>query len=116
MAEGLADFGQTLISFAKLRKRVEFARVATALPSTGHVSVFLNWKLLFTRMNLKPADLKNFVFDSKMCLRVCEVYRFQNLVGLELPIKHKLRVNRIIELRVNSLILFFRIDAVNPCK
>ena len=38
-------------------------------------------------MNLKPAVLKNFVFDWAMSFRLCEVYRFQNLVGLELPIK-----------------------------
>ena len=41
-------------------------------------------------MNLKPAVSKNFVFDWALCFRLCEVYRFQNLVGLESPIKHAL--------------------------
>ena len=44
--------------------------------------------LVFSWMNLKPALLKNFVFDWALCFGLCEVYRFQNLVGLELPIKH----------------------------
>ena len=39
-------------------------------------------------MNLKRAVLKNFVFDWALCFSLCEVYHFQNLVGLELPIKH----------------------------
>ena len=39
-------------------------------------------------LSLKPADLKNFVFDWELCFRLGEVNRFQNLVGLELPIKH----------------------------
>ena len=43
-------------------------------------------------MNQKPAVVKNFVFDWVLCFRLCEVYRFQNLVGLELPIKHALRL------------------------
>ena len=38
-------------------------------------------------MNLKPAVLKNLVFDWALCFRL---YRFQNLVGLKLPIKHAL--------------------------
>ena len=44
--------------------------------------------LVFARLNLKPAVLKNFVFDSEVCFLVCEVYRFWNTVGLELPMKH----------------------------
>ena len=47
--------------------------------------------LIFARMNLKPAVLKNFVFDWALCFGLCEVYRFQNFVGLELPIKHALK-------------------------
>ena len=51
-------------------------------------SYFSTGNLVFARMNLKPAVLKNFVFDWELCFHFCEVYRFQNLVGLELPIKH----------------------------
>ena len=54
-------------------------------------SCFSTRNLVFARINLKPAVLKNFVFDSELCLRLCEVYRFENMVGLELPIKHTLR-------------------------
>ena len=39
-------------------------------------------------MNLNPAVVKNFVFDWEMFFCRCEVYRFQNLVGLDLPTKH----------------------------
>ena len=42
-------------------------------------------------MNLKPGVLKNFVFDCEMCFILCEVYRFQNLEGLKLLIKHSFR-------------------------
>ena len=45
-------------------------------------------KLVFSRMNLKPVVLKNFEFDKEMCFHLCEVYCFQNLIGLELLIKH----------------------------
>ena len=41
-------------------------------------------------MNPKSAVLKNFVFDWVLCFRLFKVYRFQNLVGLESPIKHTL--------------------------
>ena len=61
--------------------------VQSLLPSTGLVLCFSIGNLVFARMNLKPAVLKNFVFDWEMCFRLCEVYRFQNWVGLELPIK-----------------------------
>ena len=94
-AEGLTDFGRILVLFAKPCKRGEAARAAmvtesvqSLLPSTRLVFVFFKWKPRFARMNLKPAVLKNFVFDWALCLRLCEVYHFQNLVGLELPIKH----------------------------
>ena len=33
---------------------------------------------------------QNFVFDWEICFRLCDAYRFQNLEGLELPIKHTL--------------------------
>ena len=45
---------------------------------------------MFTRMNLEPAVLKTFAFDWALCFRLCGAYRFQNLVGWELPIKHDL--------------------------
>ena len=71
-----------------IKKRGEFAcaamvieSVQSLLPSTG---------LVFARMNLKPTVLKNFVFDLAMYFRLCEIYHLQNLVGLELPIKHAL--------------------------
>ena len=38
-------------------------------------------------MNVKPAVLKNFVFERKVCFLSPLTYQFQNLVGLELPIK-----------------------------
>ena len=56
-------------------------------------SCFSTGSLVFARINLRPDALKNFVFDWK-CLCLCEVYRFQNLVGLELPIKHTLKRQR----------------------
>ena len=71
------------------------------LPSTRLVFVFFIWNLVFARINLKlqtplkPAAFKNFVFDWELCLRLCEAYRFQNLVGLELPIKHTLNFIKI---------------------
>ena len=54
--------------------------------------MFLTGNLAFARVNLEPAAFKDFVFDWALCFRLCEVYRFQNLVGLELPIKHALRI------------------------
>ena len=47
--------------------------------------------LVFARINLKPAVLKNFVVDWALCFRPCEVYRFQTLAGLEAPIEHTLK-------------------------
>ena len=41
---------------------------------------------------MKPVDLKNFVFDWEMCFYHSKVYRFQNLVGMEIPIKHTLGI------------------------
>ena len=68
-------YGNWVISVfvAKQRTRLHVFRLETSF---------------FARMNLKPAVLKNFVFDWALCFRLCEVYRFQNLVGFELPIKH----------------------------
>ena len=40
---------------------------------------------------MKHAVLKDFVFDWALCFHLCEVNCFQNLVGLESPIKHTLR-------------------------
>ena len=55
------------------------------------VFVFFNWKpRLHQGKSETSAFLKNLVFDWEMCFHLCEVYRFQNLVGLELPIKHTL--------------------------
>ena len=54
---------------------------------------FSTGNLVFARINLKPAALKNFVFDLELCFRLCEVFRFQNLVGLEFPIKHTLNLH-----------------------
>ena len=51
-----------------------------------HVRVFSTGNLVLARMNPKPAPLKNFVFDWKPRFRLCSVYYFQNLLGLELPI------------------------------
>ena len=57
--------------------------------------VFQLKNLVFARMNLKPAVFKNFVFDWELSFHLCEVYRFQNKVGLEIPIKNSLRVSLI---------------------
>ena len=76
-AEGLANFGFSF-SFAKLSKQGEFARAAmviesfkSLLPSNGLVFVFSTGNVVFARMNLKPASLKNFVFDWALCFRLC---------------------------------------------
>ena len=41
-------------------------------------------------MYLKLAVFGEFMFDWEMCYHLCEVYHFQESVGLELPIKHTL--------------------------
>ena len=66
-------------------------------------SYFSTENLVFARINLKPAALKNFVFDWEACLRLCEVYHFQNLVGLELPIKHTLKLTLYFENKISIL-------------
>ena len=40
------------------------------------MEIFRNRAFLF-RINLKPAVLRNFVFDWEMCVDPIEVYRFQ---------------------------------------
>ena len=57
-------------------------------------SCFSIGNLVFAKINLKPAALENFVFDWELCFRLCEVFRFQNWVGLELPIKHTLMLEK----------------------
>ena len=49
---------------------------------------FSTGNVVLARVNLKPAVLKNFVFDQEICFLLCEGNRFQDLEGLELPIKH----------------------------
>ena len=85
------------ISFVELWKRGNFARIATVIgnftlccQAPDSSSCFSTGNLVFARINLKPAVLKNFVFDWEPCFHLCEVYRIQNLVGLELPIKRNL--------------------------
>ena len=51
-------------------------------------SCFSTGNLAFSRMNLEATVLKNSVFDWTPCFFLYEVYRFQNLVGLEFSIKH----------------------------
>ena len=50
--------------------------------------MFSTGNLILNRMNLKAAVLKKLEFDWEMCFRLCKVYRFHNLVGLQLSIKH----------------------------
>ena len=56
--------------------------------ATDSSSCFSIENLVFARMNLKTADLKNVVFDWEMCFHPSEVYRFRNLVGIDLQIKY----------------------------
>ena len=79
--------------------------IQSLLPSTGLVFVFSTGNLVFSRMNLKPAVLKNFVFDWALCFRPCEVSRFQNLAGLESPIKHTLNF-------IEFFLIFFNFAAI----
>ena len=74
-------------------------------------------------MNLKPALLKNFVLAWELCFRLCEVYRFRNLVGLELPIKHTLCKQLLVRnSRISKILLktsfpqgdFFRVKQIFP--
>ena len=67
------------------------------LPSTRLVIVLSTESLNFVRKNLKLVHsvLKDFVFDWEMYFLFCEFCRFENLVGLELPIKHTLTVMEI---------------------
>ena len=77
-------------------RKIEFACVATVIGSftlccqAPNPSSCSTGNLVFARVNLKPSALKNLVFDWEMCFRVRKVYGFQNLVGLELPIRHTL--------------------------
>ena len=112
-AEGLVDFGEIL---AFICKTLETRRICSCcysqLSQSNHCrqaldssSSFSNKNLIFYRMNPKPAALKKFVFDWALCFRFCEVYLFQNLVGLESPIKHtlKLQTSKTVEKRSTIL-------------
>ena len=70
-----------------LRVVGNFTRCCQAPDSSSY---FSTGNLVFARMNLKPAALKDFVFDWELCFHLCKVYRFPNLVRLELPIKQTL--------------------------
>ena len=69
-------------------------------------SRFSSGDLVFAKPNLKSAVLKNFVFDWALCFRLCEVYHFDYLVGLELPIKHALKNPRTPRPLYRGLLLF----------
>ena len=60
------------------------------LTITGLMFVFFNWKPRFRQDESETFCSENFVFDWALCCLLCEVYHFQNLVGLELPIKYTL--------------------------
>ena len=62
--------------------------VQSLLPSTRLVFIFSTGNFVFARMNLKLAVFKKFAFDWEMSFHLCEVYHFQNLLGLEIPVKH----------------------------
>ena len=66
-------------------------------------SCFSSGSFFFAKMNQKPAVLKNFVFYWGICFCLCEVNCFQNLVSLELPIKHSLKVDVLDRLYQNNL-------------
>ena len=73
--------------------------VQSLLPSTGFVFAFFNWKPRFHQDESEacyPVALKNFLFDCALCLNLFEVYRLQNLVRLELPIKHAQNITHFI--------------------
>ena len=63
----------------------------------------------FSILNSKPDgfNFKIFVFDSEICIHLFEDYCFQNLVSLELPIKHTLNLQFIKRLRYLNLCKFF---------
>ena len=63
-AEGLADFGEKILLHQ-----------------------------LINMVNGKSAILEIFLLDWKIHFRLCVVYCFQDLVGLELPIKHALSLH-----------------------
>ena len=93
IGRGLAAFGEILIFICKtLRARQGCSRCygirvsAILLPIIRLVSTFFNWKPHLGPDRSK-AYLKNFMFDWEMCFHLCGVYRFQNLVRLELLIK-----------------------------
>ena len=99
--EGLADFQEIhdFICRTLKTKRGDFARTATVMgnftlccQATDSSSCLSTGNLVFANVNLKPTALKNFMFDWELCLRLYEVYRFQNLVGLASPIKHTLHI------------------------
>ena len=72
--------------FCSIAAMIESVRICCQAPDSS--SCFSNGNLVFTRMNVKPAVLKNFEFDCERYFRLCESYRFQNLVGVGLSIKH----------------------------
>ena len=88
-------------SYATLCKRGEFAHVVTV--NRQHFTLSCQAPdsslccstrhLVFTKINLKPALLlfAEFCVLLGNVFRLCDVYRFQNWNGLELPIKHTLR-------------------------
>ena len=55
-------------------------------PSTGLVFAFFNWKPRLRQDKSETCCFEEFVLKWELCFHLCEVYRFQNLVDLELPI------------------------------
>ena len=86
-AEGLADFAEILLFMIETLKRGEVARLLCKFFNMADEMD------VFAMVTPKPAVFKMFVFDWEIYFRLCEVYRFQNLAGLELPIKHTLNYN-----------------------
>ena len=97
-AEGLADLRDILRLICKTLKTRRICshcygnhNFAFCCQTPDSYSFYSTGHLVFSRMNLKSAVLKNFVFDSEMYFRHYEVCRVQNLESLELPIKHTLK-------------------------
>ena len=90
----LADFREIFVFICETLKTRQFARAAMVIESvqfllsTGLVFLFFNWKPCFRQDHLKPAVLKNLVFDWTLSLLLCEVCLFHDLAGFKSPIKH----------------------------
>ena len=90
-AEGLTDFGVILVFICKALKTKRICLCCYGVAKHQSFFVFSTGNVVFFLMHLKPAVLKNAVFDWEMCFYLCEVHCFQKLVS----IKHTVQFSRI---------------------